>query len=214
LLEEDFDSSAAYVTYHAQSSRDSALYVATGTGSWYRMAQNNAPEQGSAWSTRADVAGSGAVQSVEVLPGQYRLLISGTANGPILQRDRTKNTDNGTAFAVDTVFGSIVLAQPGQLAALSFITLESVRLGTRPALALLLGEISGTFDTLNRTRQDPTNLPPSSTLFSDRYHFAQDQKTAWCRHFQMSVSWPAEDAANELLTFTIFGETWQEMRSQ
>jgi hypothetical protein len=178
------------------------------------MAANNAPEQGSNWSTRANVAGSGAVQSVEVTPGQYRLLIGGTASGPILQRDRKVNTDNGTTFAVETIFGNIVLAQPGQLAALSFITLESVRIGTRPALALLLGEISGTFDPLNRTRQDPTNLPPSSTLFSDRYHFAQNQKEAWCRHFQMAISWPAEDAPNELFTFTIFGQTWQEMRSQ
>jgi hypothetical protein len=178
------------------------------------MAANNAPEQGSAWSTRANIAGMGAVQSVEVTPGQYRLLISGTVPGIIFQRDRKANTDDGTAFDVRTVFGNIVLAQPGQLAALSFITLESVRLGTRPALALLLGEISGTFDQLNRTRQDPTNLPPSTTLFSDRYHFEQNQKTAWCRHFQMELRWPAEDAANELYTFTIFGQTWQEMRSQ
>jgi hypothetical protein len=214
ILEDDFDSSTSYVTFHSQSSRDSALYVASGTGFWYRMAQNNAPEQGSNWSTRANIAGMGAIQSVEVTPGQYRLLISGTATGYIFQRDRTKNTDNGTAFAVDTVFGNIVLAQPGQLAALSFITLESARVGTRAGLALLLGEISGTFDPLSRTRQDPTNLPPSETIYSDRYHFAQNQNTAWCRHFQMDISWPAEDAANELYTFTIFGQTWQEMRSQ
>jgi hypothetical protein len=214
ILEEDFDAAAAYVTFHAQSSRDMALYVASGTGYWYRMAQNSAPEQGTNWSTRATIAGTGAVQSVEVLPGQYRLLISGTAPGPILQRDTTVNTDNGVPFPAETTFGNVVLAQPGQLAALSFITLESVRVGTRPALALLLGEISGTFDGLNRTRQDPTNLPPSSTLFSDRYHFQQNQNEAWCRHFQMRLSWPAEDAANELLTFTVFGQTWQEMKSQ
>ena len=124
------------------------------------------------------------------------------------------NTDNASKYAVQTMFGNIVLAQPGQLAALSFITLESVRIGTRAGLALLLGEISGTFDELERTRQDPPILPPSNTLFSDRYHFAQNQSEAWCRHFQMQISWPAEDAANELLTFTIFGQTWQEMRSQ
>ena len=228
-LIDEYDSASSYVTFHSQSSLDTALYVANGgiaptpdggttpaTGQWYRMSANNAPEQGSAWSTKASLSGfnMGCVQSVEILPGIYRLLISGTTAGPILQRDRTKNTDNGDPYPVDTVFGNIVLAQPGQLAALSFITLESVRLGTRAGLALLLGEISGTFDVLNRTRQDPPNLPPSSTLYSDRYHFAQNQNEAWCRHFQMAISWPAEDAANELLTFTIFGQTWQEMRSQ
>ena len=53
------------------------------------------------------------------------------------------NTDNGQPYPVQTVFGSIVLAQPGQLAALSFITLESMRVGTRAGLALLLGEVFG-----------------------------------------------------------------------
>jgi hypothetical protein len=227
-LMEEYDASASFVTFHSQSSLDNALYVATGavvppgsatsssTGQWYRMAQNNAPEQGSAWSTKAILAGRtmGCVQSVEVTPGVYRLLISGTAAGPIWQRDPTKNTDNGTPYPVQTVFGNIVLALPGQLAALFFITLESVKTGTRAGLALLLGELSGTFETLKRTRQDPPILPPSNTLYSDRYHFMQNQSEAWCRHFQMEVTWPAEDAANELLTFTVFGQTWQEMRSQ
>ena len=213
-FEEEFNPALAYVTYHSQSSRESALYVANGSGYWYRMNQNNAPEQGSAWSPRANIAGMGCVQSVEITPGIFRLLWSGTAPGPIMMRDVNARTDNGVAYPAETDFGSIVMAQPGQLAAISFITLESRRVGTRAGLALLLGEISGDFEELKRTRQDPTNLPPSTTLFSDRYHFAQNQNTAWCRHFQMRISWPAEDAANELLTFTIFGQTWQEMRSQ
>jgi hypothetical protein len=186
------------------------------------MNSNNAPEQGSAWSPRANIAGMGCVQSVEVLPGKFLLLWSGTTAGPIMQRDSAVRTDNGATYPALTRVGSIVLAQPGQLAALSFITLESVRVGTRARLALLLGEISSVqnppdsskFEELKRTRQDPTNLPPSESLFSDRYHFAQSQQTAWCRHFQMEISWAAEDAQNELLTFTIFGQTWQEMRSQ
>lgn len=214
VLLSEFDSAKSFVTFHKESSLDTALYVANGIDHWYRMAATNAPESGSSWSPRANFATLGCVQSVEVNPGQYRLLMSGTSPGPILQRDRTKNTDNTVPFAAMTRFGAIVLALPGQLAALTFITLESVRLGTRPTLALLLGELSGTFEVLNRTRQDPPNLPPSNTIFSDRYHFEQNQKTAWCRHFQMEISWPAEDAANELLTFTIFGQTWQEMRAQ
>jgi hypothetical protein len=213
-LESEFNSALSYVTFHSQSSRDSALYIANGTDHWYRLAANSAPEQGSNWSTRANIANMGCVQSVEVDAGQFRLLIGQTVNGQILQRDRTVNTDAGVPFAAETIFGNIVLAQPGQLAAMSFITLESMAYGSKPGLGVLLGEISGTFDPLLRTRQDPTNLPPSTTLYSDRYHFQQNQKEAWCRHFQMMISWPAEDAANELLTFTIFGQTWQEMRSQ
>jgi len=78
----------------------------------------------------------------------------------------------------------------------------------------LLGEVSGIFESLSRTRQDPPNLPPSKTLYSDRYHFLQSQKPVWCRHFQMTITWPEEDAQNELYTFTIFGQTWSEYRSQ
>jgi hypothetical protein len=214
VLYDDYDAAKAYATFHSESSEETALYVANGVDHWYRMNSNNAPEQGSAWSPRANIAQMGCVQSVEVTPGTFRLLIHTTVAGPILQRDRNARTDNGTPYPVRTVFGNIVLAQPGQLAALSFITLESVRVGTRAGLAVLLGEISGQFDHLSRTRQDPPNLPPSRTLYSDRYHFEQNQQTAWCRHFQMEITWPAEDAISELLTYTIFGQTWQEMRVQ
>lgn len=216
-LRDEFDASKSYVTYHRGTSVDTAVYVANGIDHWYRMGMTSAPESGVSWSPRGVIQGGvGCVQSVEVRPGIYCLLMSGTTPGPILQRDytHTAHTDNGVPYPVMTRFGSIVLAVPGQLAALSFITLESLLYGSRAQLALLLGERDGTFEELRRTRQDPTNLPPSDSIYADRYHFMQNQQTAWCRHFQMEVSWPAEDAANELLTFTIFGQTWEETRMQ
>jgi hypothetical protein len=219
-LETEFTASTAYVTYHAQASKENALYVDDGVGSWYRMSATTAPETGLNWSPKATLSTpSSAVQSVEILPGTNRLLIGpGPAGGPIRMRDLTTNTDLGVPFTAHATFGSIVLAHPGELAALAFVTLEAKKIGSRAALSVLLGEIYGTpaapFETLGRTRQDPTNLPPSNTLYSDRYHFMQSQNPAWCRHFQMDIAWPAEDAANELLTFTIFGQTWSEYRSQ
>jgi hypothetical protein len=216
LIEGEFNPASCYVTYHTESSRDHALYVADGSTGWYRLSATTAPESGASWSTKANLVGShSAVQSIEITPGTNRLLIGpGAAGGQIWFRDQTVNTDDGTPYPANTTFGSIVLAQPGQLAALAFITLESILTGTKPSLSILMGEISGTFEALNRTRQDPPNLPPSATLYSDRYHFMQSQIPAWCRHFQMDIAWPAEDAANELLTFTIFGQTWNEYRSQ
>jgi len=219
-LETDFNAATAYVTYHAQSSRENALYVDDGVGSWYRMSATTAPETGLNWSPKATLAiPSSAVQSVEVTPGVNRLLIGPPPQGgQIRMRDLTTNTDIGIPFTAHATFGSIVLAHPGELAAIAFITLEAQKTGSRAALSILLGEIYSTdsapFEPLGRTRQDPTNLPPSNTLYSDRYHFLQSQNPAWCRHFQMDVAWPAEDAANELLTFTIFGQTWSEYRSQ
>lgn len=212
-----FDPAASYLTFHKQSGLDTALYISNGVDRWYRMAAVTAPESGSAWSPAAVLPGGlglGCVQSVEVAPGQYRLLIHATTPGPILQRDRSTWSDNGVPYSAFTRFGAIVLALPGQLAALHFITLESAKVGNRPSLSLLLGEASGTFEALKRTHQDPTNLPPSKTIYSDRYHFGQSQQAAWCRYFQMEIEWAAEAVPNELFTFTIFGQTWQEMRAQ
>ena len=214
-LQTEFDPSSSYLTFHSESSADSALYIANGTDRWYRLNFNNAPEESLTWSPPAVVMGTiGCVQSVEVYPGEYRLLMSPTYPGPVLQRDSTTSTDNGESYDAFADFGAIVLAEPGQLAGVSFLTLEALKIGSRPEVSLLLGEASGYFEPLQRTRQDPTNLPPSQTLYSDRYHFKQNQQCAWCRHMQMRITWPAEDAANELLSFTIFGENWQEMRAQ
>lgn len=216
LIEEEFDPASSYVTFHTESSKDHALYVSDGSTGWYRLSATTAPESGTSWSTKANLTQPcSAVQSIEITPGTNRLLIGpGPAGGPIWFRDQTVNADAGTPYRANTTFGSIVLAQPGQLAALAFITLESLLIGSKPALSILMGEVAGTFEPLNRTRQDPTNLPPSTSLYSDRYHFQQNQTPAWCRHFQMDIAWPEEDAANELLTFTIFGQTWNEYRSQ
>lgn len=211
----EFDGTSSYVTFHKGDSINSALYVANGSTHWYRMAMTSAPESGLNWSPRAEIVGGcGCVQSVEVEPGIFCLLISGTSEGPILQRDYTWQTftDNGETYPCMTRFGAIVLAVPGQLAAINFVTLETTRTGSRTAMSLLLGEMSGRFEPLYRTRQDPPILPPSASLYADRYHFMQNQQAAWCRYFQMQLEWPAEAAANELLTYTIFGQTWQETR--
>jgi hypothetical protein len=215
-LVEDLDPRSAYVTFHSESSEDTALYVSDGASLWYRMAPTSAPEQGANWSTPALIEGGmSAVQSVEVEPGEYNLLLGPpTSGGPILKRDMTVNTDNGATYPVHTEIGSIVLAEPGQMAGMAWMTLEAEPVGTPPALSVLLQEIEGEFEAVPRTRQDPPNLPPSQSIYSNRHSMLQNQQPVWCRHFQFAIDWPEEDAANELLTFTVFGETWQEMRSQ
>ena len=74
-LIEEYDPAASYVTFHSQSTLDTALYVAngelTGPASGTGWPRTTHPEQGSAWSTKAALAGftMGCVQSVEVTPG-------------------------------------------------------------------------------------------------------------------------------------------------
>ena len=216
---------ASTLTFHQQTSSDTALYAGDGALGWYRLSTTTAPETGMAWSPQAIITGGArAVTSVETSPGVNQLLMGGVTAGPIYARDLTKRTDNGSPFVAPTTFGSIVLAQPGQQAAIQFLTLESRRVGTQPTLGVLLGEVSNyvfdksgkditRFETLYRTRQDPPNLLPSKTLWADRYHMAQNESPVVCRHFQWQLQWAAEDAANECLTFTIFGQLLSEFKS-
>ena len=213
LIEAGFGDTSQ-ITFHKQGHRDVALYCGDGALGWYRLSNSAAPESGTPWSPQAVITGGcRALQSVEVSPGVRRLLMGAPTGGPILQRDRTVNTDAGTAFVANAIAGSIMLALPNQLAELSFFTLDSPRLGTRPTLGVLLGEIGGTFETLVRSWQDPPMLPPAQTLFNDRYYMAQNQKPVFCRHFQLAINWAAEDAANELYGYSIVGTTHQERPS-
>lgn len=214
-----FDANTVKMTWHEGTKGDTALYVGDGIDSFFRMAALSAPESGMVWSSKATIAGGySAMGSVETTPGQKLLLFGPKVNGPILFRDPSKNTDNGAKYPWYPIIGSIVLAQPGQLAQVSFMTLESVKSGTRPTIGVLLGEIGGGnglhFETLKRTRQDPPLLPPARTLYNDRFAMMQRQKPVLCRHMQIRFDWPAEDAYNELLTYTIFGALNNEMKSQ
>lgn len=137
-----------------------------------------------------------------------------------MQRDTSVNTDNGTPFPLWAQVGNIVLANSGQLAGLAWVGLESVAEGSATELAVMLDEIeeiegskSAYFAPVPRTRHPP-NLPPSESLFSNRHNLLQSQKPVWCKSLQMLFYWPEEDAANELLTYTIFGQMWQEHRSE
>jgi hypothetical protein len=220
----------AYVTFQNGASGETALYVADGLSYWYRMAPTSAPESGLNWNTQAVITGgTSAVQSVEVLPGTFELLIGPPTGsdpfepleGPIMMRDPTVNTDNGTPYNAWAHLGNIVLAPSGKLAGLAWVGIESVAQGTATNLAVMLDEIqeilgskSAYFAPVPRSRQDPPNLPPSVSVYSNRHSLLQGQKPVWCKSLQMMFYWPAEDAANELLTFTIFGQTWAEQRSQ
>jgi hypothetical protein len=222
------DPKYAYVTFHSGPSGETALYVADGQTLWYRMAPTSAPESGLNWNPPAfPIHGTSAVQSVETTPGTMTLLIgpsdalgSGTT-GQILMRDTTVSTDDGAMFDAYADIGNIVLAHTGQLAGLAWIALESEAVGTATKVSVMLDETkeitgsqSAKFSPVPRTRQDPPNSPPSETIYSNRHSLLQDQKPVWCKSLKMRLEWPAEDAANELDTYAIFGQVWAEQRSQ
>jgi hypothetical protein len=159
------------------------------------------------------------VQSIETAPGFSQLLIGPpTGGGLILFRDSTTNADNGTPYPSWDVKGNIVLCQSGEVAEIAHIGLKSMPVGARPIVSLLLGEIAATaqtpFEALQITSCDPPDLPPSTTLFSDRYTALQNGICPKCDHFQMKTDYGVQNYPDEQLMFSIYGAKHAERKQQ
>lgn len=168
-----FNPSTAYVTFHIQGLNDEAMFVADGSTGWFRCVTNQAPDaaiSGPVWSPKASIVGGcKAIRSLEVAPGQHALLIGATsANQPVLVRDSTYTTftDNASAYAANFIFGSMVLANPGQLAELGFLTCEFAKLGTSPVLSVMLDEIADSIMVISAASQSGANTTYTYTLTS------------------------------------------------
>lgn len=195
-----------YLTWHINGSFDQALFVGDGSTGWYRMLPTPAPETGETWCPKANIVGGcKAVQSVETTPGNIQLLVGPKESGPILYRDYNTYADNGELYPADFILGSLVLAQPGQLAMVDFITADSIKTGTALSIGVLIGEISGDFENLSDPTLDPPNLPAAKTLYNLRFWLSQTLEPAVCRHMQIQVSWPAENYASEILSLSPVG---------
>lgn len=214
-----FDPADVYVSWHVAGSPDKAVYLSDGSTGWFRCNTSQAPEGGFVWSPKANITGGcQAVQSIETSPGVHQLMIGpGTGGGAILYRNLSTYTDNGVTYPANLIMGSIVLAYPGQVAEIAFITCDFNLVGTSPILSVLPNEISGPFFSLSGyVHSDPpsvygTTLTPT-TLFSNRYDWGQTVNGAppppdSLRHLQIQIDFGNDGVKNELLTLTIYGTT-------
>lgn len=213
----NWNPATANVTWHIAGSVDKGVYISDNSTGWFRMYPTPAPESGLTWAPFAGLQGGcSMVQSVETTPGTHDLLVGPSTSGPILKRDRSVWTDNGVAYAANFTIGSIVLAQPGQLAEIAFITTDSMKIGTAPDLYVQLDEISpfssGYFDILSHAdvANDPPQLSASNSMFSQRYWLSHTQKPALGRSLQIRVDWGTDSVQNELLSLTLYGGYSQE----
>ena len=172
-ISSSFSPSAAYLAFHIQGLMDEGLFVADGSTGWFRCNINQAPDSaisGPVWSPKASIVGGcKAIASLEVALGKHALLVGSTsANNPILVRDSTFTTfsDNGTAYASNCILGNIILANPGQLAELGFVTCEFTKTGTSPKLLALLNETQDTLVTVTAAAQSGTTTTYTYTLVS------------------------------------------------
>lgn len=240
----DWNPANAYVAWYVNG-EDAGWFLADGTFGWYRLVDTPAPEKGEAWSPFATInpvttygyagQGCGAIKAVEVEPGVHDLLIGPAllgdteGYGSILYRNLDASTDggsgtynggpltNGTTYPAYGVFGSYVVAHPGQVAMINFITTDQVNTGSPCTLGVIFDEAlpyyTGSFDILKVWETDPPNLPESSSILGQRFYMSEagdGDTAAMCRHCQILIQWPAESALNELQSFTIFGSFGQQ----
>lgn len=207
---QNWNPASVYVTHHT-SGEDQGWFVSDGQYGWYRLIDTPAPESGYTWAPFATIQGGcKCVQSVEVKPGVHKLLLGPVGLGKILARDVDSSLDGTIPYPASAVIGSMVLAQPGQIAIVSFITAESVNVGTPLALGILVDEalpyFQGPFEILKHWKPDTPTLLPSLSILGQRFYVDElIDYVAAMRHCQVQVTWAAEDAANELLSLTVFG---------
>jgi hypothetical protein len=210
-----WNTATVYVAWYTNG-EDQGWFVGDGQFGWYKLINTPSPESGVCWSPFATIqGGAGAIASVQTSPGVHQLLIS-SPTGNIMFRDLDSNVDEvsasypGIPYPAYAVFGSFVLALPGQVAKLGFITCKSVNIGSPLTIGVILDEAlpyyKGGFDMIKRWEFDPPGLKPSKSMLSQRFYLSEDEDdSAYCSDMQLMVSWPAEDAANELMSFSVWG---------
>lgn len=213
-LEDNFDPRSVYLARHVAGSQDNAVYLADGLTGWYRLNPNQvgasmSGEQTPVWSPKANITnGAGAIASIQVTPGIKRLLIGQTSTGPVLFRDITTFTDNGTPYTWSATIGSILLVTPGMLAETESVTTEmnnSASNATQCGVGVLLDEISGAFETLSLSVPDPPQLATSTSVLSKRFYLSQGTVPPVCRHIQLQLTGTAVATEDEILAITIRG---------
>lgn len=212
VVESTFSPANTYIARHIAGSSDNAFYLADGSTGWYRLNPNQvgasvSGEQTAVWSPFATIVGGcGAIASVETSSGVHQLLVGQTGPGVVLTRSLGTFTDNGSPYTWSATIGSILLAMPGKLAETESITTEYVAAtSAQPTVAVLLDEITGAFETLPISVNDPPQLAPSISVLSNRFYLSQGTVPPICRHMQVQLSGSAANRKDELLSLCIRG---------
>ena len=192
---------------------DYGILVSDGTYGFFRMMPSTSPDSGNmVWSPFSAI--SGGVSAPAYIQtnnsGQHYVLIGPGTSGPIVKRDITVATDNGTTFPWYATFGSIVLAHPGELAMIQSIVIDSVMIGSHPTITVYFDEINseGVSYKYDDGVYDPYSAEVSTTTYADRFFMTDNPEAcAICRHLQFSINFPAENAINTVLSSTIIGAT-------
>ena len=197
------DPTLVYLSCHRSGSLDQKLFISDGSTNLYSYDLSF-----QAWNPKAvPTGGLNAIGSIEITPGVYKFLLGATTAGQVvLQRDLATFQDNGTSYTCTGVLGSFQLADPGMLAALEAVAIEYANVGSDPTVGILAGEISGTFTTVtNPVNEPPEFATPNQSFNAKRWNIRQAAIDQNMRHFQLSISFPAENFKNEVTGIGMWG---------
>jgi hypothetical protein len=219
-----FNAANAYVTVH-ESGTDNAVYIADGSSEWFRLNPHQvgadvSGENVSVWSPRAAIVGGcKMVQSLVTAPGVRKLLVGGTGtNQPILKRDTSVYSDNGSAYSSWFDIGAITLVSPGQRAAIDFVQMDFESVGTQPLVSFVIDDPtpSPSWNLLSQFVFDPPIVYQGNAItpnyWPDRFYISQTMQVALGRRIRLKVDFGSTDTVrNELISFGIFGRKYQEL---
>jgi len=199
-----FDPTKVYVCQHRSGSQDSRVFLTDGSTQWipYNLMMG-------AWETSrtlGDGSGMGAISSIEISPGIYKLLKgSTTANQIIEQRDLTTFSDNGSNYGFNVVFGNIPIADPSQLANIENLVGRFTNVGNLPAVSILPNDISGAFVTIPRSVNEPPEASnPPTGHFAFRWYLNDAPVWTQMSSLQIKFAWPADPFQEEMLSWGLF----------
>jgi hypothetical protein len=215
-----YTQSGTFISWNIANTTDTAMYVADGAVGWRRMSNAAPPESGLLWSPRAAInGGTSAVQSIEVSPGVFQVLIGPPSGGGVIRMrdttgavftDEAPNGASSAAYPAWDVKGVILLCTTGQTAELAWVATKSTAVGKRPTIGVLMDEIQPTqalpFAILQPTSQDPPILQPSTTAYSDKYDCLQNSFTLKGDCVSLKFDYGTQAFADELLDFQILGK--------
>lgn len=221
-----FNPQNTYVAWQVSGSTEKAIYVSDGSTGWFRCNPNLPPDGGFVWSPKANIVGGcQAVQAIEASPGVHSLFIGpGPRGGPVLVRNLSVFSDNGSPYGSNFTVGAINLAEFGQIAEVRFVSAKFNRVGRSPQVSILPEELNGNFENISGyVHSDPPALYGATgspaTLYSNRYDLAQSITNSQnvtpgplvCTQLQVLIDFGSTDITqNEMLSLGLYGTIWQE----
>lgn len=218
---QNYNPAVVYLTLH-ENGIDRGVFLGNGSTTYKRVVIHSQPNNDIVWDTTATITGGcGMLQSIQTAAGVRTLLIGGTGNNePLLQRDLTTNQDNGSNYTGGFIVSPGPICHDGEMAELGFLTWTGPRTGTTPTISYLLNETSGTYQQFASLVNDPpllygTTVTPT-TVYRNRYYFKQTMSTGnpppaiYCTDILLQVAFIAENAANEMARFTLYGGLYQD----